>query len=48
MHVRMLVETPTDLNREQRDLLERFAELAGEDAHPVSKSFFAKVRELFG
>lgn len=48
MHVRVLVETPTELNREQRALLERFAELAGEDVHPVSKSFFAKVRELFG
>jgi molecular chaperone DnaJ len=46
--VRVIVETPTDLSRAQRDLLERFAEIAGEDAHPQSKSFFAKVRELFG
>jgi molecular chaperone DnaJ len=48
MHVRVLVETPTELNKEQRALLERFAELAGEDVHPVHRSFFEKVRELFG
>ena len=48
MHVRVRVETPTDLNREQRALLERFAELAGEDVHPESRNFFTKVRELFG
>lgn len=48
MHVRVLVETPSDLNREQRELLEKFAEISGEETHPVSRSFLAKVRELFG
>jgi molecular chaperone DnaJ len=47
-HVRVIVETPTDLSRAQRELLEKFAEIAGEDTHPQSKSFFSKVRELFG
>ena len=27
---------------------ERFAELSGEQTHPQTKSFFEKVRELFG
>jgi molecular chaperone DnaJ len=48
MHVRVLVETPTELTREQRALLERLAEISGEDTHPQSRSFLAKVRELFG
>lgn len=47
-HVRVVVETPTELSRPQRDLLEKFAELSGEESHPHSKSFFNKVRELFG
>jgi molecular chaperone DnaJ len=47
-HVRVIVETPTDLSSKQRDLLEKFAELSGEESHPQSKGFFDKVRELFG
>jgi molecular chaperone DnaJ len=47
-HVRVVIETPTQLSREQKDLLERFLEVSGEDSNPQSKSFFAKVRELFG
>ena len=47
-HVRVVVETPADLSSEQRELLERFAELAGERTQPQVKSFLEKVRELFG
>jgi len=39
---------PEKLTKKQRELLEQFSALAGEDAHPQSKSFLAKVRELFG
>ncbi len=44
-HVRVLVETPTHLSKEQRELLERFAALAGEETHPQAKSFWQKVGE---
>jgi molecular chaperone DnaJ len=47
-HVRVVVETPTHLTAEQKALLERFGELASEQTHPQTKSFFDKVRELFG
>jgi molecular chaperone DnaJ len=47
-HVRVVLETPQDLSRQQRELLEKFAEISGEQTHPQSKSFFDKVRELFG
>lgn len=47
-HVRIVVETPTGLTQKQRELLEKFAESSGEEAHPQSKNFFEKVRELFG
>jgi molecular chaperone DnaJ len=46
--VRVIIETPTELSSKQRELLEKFAELSGEESHPQSKSFFAKVKELFG
>jgi molecular chaperone DnaJ len=46
--VRVTVEVPEKLTRKQRELLEQFAATAGEDAHPQSKSFFDKVREMFG
>lgn len=47
-HVRVVVETPTELSSKQRELLEKFAEISGEDTHPHSRTFFSKVRELFG
>ena len=47
-HVRVLVETPSRLTKEQRELLERFAALSGEETQPQASSFWAKVGELFG
>jgi molecular chaperone DnaJ len=47
-HVRVVVETPTHLTKEQRELLERFAAVSGEETHPQSRSFWDKVGELFG
>jgi molecular chaperone DnaJ len=47
-HVRVLVETPTRLSKEQRDLLERFAALSGEETFPRSRTFWAAVGDLLG
>ena len=47
-HVRVLVETPTHLSKEQKELLERFAALSGEKTHPAARSFWAKVGDLLG
>ncbi|MBK7864611.1 MAG: molecular chaperone DnaJ [Archangiaceae bacterium] len=47
-HVRVLVETPTDLSSAQRELLEKFAEACGENVSPQTRNFFQKVKELFG
>ena len=41
------VETPTSLTSRQKELLSEFAKEAGEDIHPMGKSFFDKVKELF-
>jgi len=42
-HVRIIVETPTHLTKEQKDLLERFAALSGERTQPATSTFWAKV-----
>jgi molecular chaperone DnaJ len=46
--VRIVVETPRKLTARQRELLEEFAKLSGEDVHPLSKSFFDKVKSMLG
>src|SRR2546430_6258041 len=47
-HVRVTVEVPQKLTRKQRELLEQFAALSGEETHPQAQSSFAKVRAPFG
>jgi molecular chaperone DnaJ len=46
--VRVVVETPRKLSTRQRELLEEFARLAGEEVHPLSKSFLDKVKSVLG
>ena len=46
--VKVHVETPTNLSREQRQLLEQFATAAGDHlAYPQKSSFVEKLRTLF-
>ncbi len=40
------VETPTNLNKRQKELLEEFATISGEDAHPMKKGFLDKVMDF--
>ncbi|MGH7771302.1 MAG: molecular chaperone DnaJ [Candidatus Binatia bacterium] len=47
-HVRVVLETPTHLTPRQRELLKEFAELGGQEVHPLSKGFFDKVKQMFG
>jgi molecular chaperone DnaJ len=45
--VRVIVEVPTKLNSEQKELLRKFSEVGGESSHPMHQSFFEKVKTLF-
>ena len=47
LFARLLVEVPTRLNHEQRQKLEEFASLCGEENTPLHKSFFDRAREFF-
>lgn len=46
--VKVRLEVPKELDEEQRGLLEKFAAASGDAVHPEHKSFFDKVKELFG
>jgi molecular chaperone DnaJ len=47
--VKIAVETPRRLSARQRELLEEFARVSGQDVtHPLSKGFVDKLKEMFG
>ena len=48
LNVKVIVEVPSKLNKEQKEKLQAFADACGEDVNPQSKSFFDKARNLFG
>src|SRR4051812_2527555 len=45
--VRVLVEVPTKLNAQQRQKLEEFANLCGEENAPLHRGFFDRAKEFF-
>lgn len=47
-YVRLIVETPTNLNKEQMEMLSKFAESCGEKVHPVADDFMSKVKRFLG
>lgn len=47
MYVRVFVETPRNLTRRQRELLEEFEKASSSDNHPESHGFFARVKSFF-
>ncbi len=48
MYVQVLVETPQNLTKRQRELLAEFEKLSSKETQPESSGFFAKVKEFFG
>jgi molecular chaperone DnaJ len=47
MYIQVAVETPKNLTRRQRELLEEFAKESKAENNPASSGFFAKVKEFF-
>jgi len=47
MYVEVRVETPVNLTKEQKELLEKFRKGGGDKTSPESEGFFRKVRELW-
>lgn len=47
-YVKVKVEVPKKLSKEQKELLVKFAEISGDDDFEQTKSFFDKVKDVFG
>lgn len=47
MYVQVQVETPRNLSKRQRELLEEFDRESSEENHPESSGFFTRVKEFF-
>jgi molecular chaperone DnaJ len=47
MYIQVVVETPRNLTKRQRELLEEFDRESSGDNHPDSDGFFAKVKDFF-
>jgi molecular chaperone DnaJ len=48
MYVQVVVETPQNLTKKQRELLAEFDRLSSTETHPESSGFFGKVKEFLG
>jgi len=48
MYVQVVVETPQNLTKRQRELLNEFEKLSSQETQPEAASFFGKVKEFFG
>jgi molecular chaperone DnaJ len=46
MYVQVVVETPQNLTKKQRELLAEFEKLSSRDTHPESVGFFSRVKDL--
>ena len=47
MYVQIMVETPRNLSRRQRELLEEFERVSDEENNPESSGFFSRVKDFF-
>ena len=47
MYVQIVVETPQNLSRRQRELLEEFERVSDEQNNPESAGFFTRVKDFF-
>ena len=48
MYVQVVVETPQNLTKRQRELLIEFQKLSSNETHPESAGFFGRVKDFFG
>ena len=47
LYIQVSVETPQNLTKRQRELLQEFDQEASEENHPESAGFFSKVKDFF-
>ena len=47
LFIQVAIETPQNLSRRQRELLEEFEEISSSDNSPQCSGFFSRMREFF-
>ncbi|MDB5645956.1 molecular chaperone DnaJ [Methylobacterium sp.] len=47
LYIQVFVETPQNLSKRQRELLQEFDQSASDENHPESAGFFSKVKDFF-
>lgn len=47
MYIQVVVETPRNLSKRQRELLEEFESVSSKENHPEASGFFARVKDFF-
>ena len=47
LYIQTEVETPQNLNKRQRELLEEFEKLSSKDNSPQSSGFFSRMKDFF-
>ncbi len=47
LYIQIAVETPQNLTRRQRELLEEFEKLSCKDNSPQSSGFFSRMKDFF-
>jgi molecular chaperone DnaJ len=47
LYIPTAVETPQNLSRRQRELLEEFEQLSSKDNSPQSSGFFSRMKDFF-
>ncbi len=47
MYIQVVVETPRNLSKRQRELLEEFESVSSKENHPEAAGFFARVKDFF-
>ena len=46
--VRIVIETPSKLSRQQREALQQFSDVSGDKEQPIRRGFLEKMKEFFG
>jgi molecular chaperone DnaJ len=47
LYIRIITEVPISLNKEQKELLEKFREIEDEKSNPSIKKFFQKAKSFW-
>ena len=47
LYIQIAIETPQNLNKRQRELLEEFERTSSQDNSPQSTGFFARMKDFF-